>query len=82
MPTPTNIAVIRNASYGINNARGYLVYWSYAKDIYQIDHIKYGYVDSWKTYSSIKKAYEYARSKNPKCIVLREKNDQLTVLED
>lgn len=78
---PTDIAVIRNASFGISerfNPRGYLLYWSYAKDLTDTDHLRYGHVDSWRTYPTIKKAIEHARSKNSDCTVLRQKNDDIT----
>ena len=51
------IAVIRPASYGLRNARGYLLYWE-SEGGYQA-------LDSWTIYTSVAAAQTAAQAKRP-----------------
>lgn len=52
------IAAIRPASYGIRNARGYLLYWESETSTYQA-------LDSWTIYTSVAAARTAAQQKQP-----------------
>lgn len=62
---PTNLAVIRPASYGIRDARGFLLYWENESRTSQ-------HIDSWTTYKTPAEARAVAIEKNPDAQVLEE----------
>lgn len=57
MIRPTNIAVIRHASYGLHVARGYLLYWQTEGGS--------EWIDSWHIYKTITEARAEAAKKSP-----------------